>query len=189
MILSSTTVNGALSNDSNNNITMSVGNTVIANVNSSGIYFESGKKAIYTGAVLQVVNTNYFTQVSTSGSSFVTTGLSATITPSSTSSKILIFTSGGDVASTTAGTGVAHALYRGAGTTLLVQYSNQGPVYIGVNGNYYIGTGPSTNYLDSPSTTSAVSYYVYFKPQSAGPTATVQRDSTSSTMTLMEIAG
>ena len=55
MLLTSTTVNGAVSNDSNNNITMSVGNTVIANVNSSGSFFESSKKAIYTGAVLQVV--------------------------------------------------------------------------------------------------------------------------------------
>ena len=59
MLLSSTTVNGAVSNDSNNNITMSVGNTVIANVNSSGIFFESGKKAIYTGAVLQVVSNHF----------------------------------------------------------------------------------------------------------------------------------
>ena len=55
MLLTSTTVNGAVSNDSNNNITMSVGNTVIANVNSSGIFFESGKKAIYTGGILQTI--------------------------------------------------------------------------------------------------------------------------------------
>lgn len=145
------------------------------------------KARLPAGTVLQAVNTNYFTQTTTSGGTFVATGLSASITPSSTSSKILIFASGGDVASSVNNTGVAHALFRDS--TNLVQFSNQGPVYTGNAGNTWIGTGPSVNYLDSPSTTSAITYAIYFRPQSAGPTATVQRDSTSSTMTLLEIAG
>jgi hypothetical protein len=92
MLLSSTTLNGAVSNDSNNNITMSVGNTVIANVNSSGIFFESGKKAIYTGAVLQVVNTNVTGNFSVASGSFVhATNHSLSITTVAANSKIILF--------------------------------------------------------------------------------------------------
>jgi hypothetical protein len=145
------------------------------------------KAALPTGSVLQVVNATYTTQTTNNTGSFVSSGLSASITPSSSSNKILIFASGGDVSTTSNSTGVAHALYRGT-STQLNQYSNQGPVYIGTGGNFYIGTGPSTSYLDSPSTTSSVTYYVYFKPQSAGATATVQRDGTYSSLTLMEIS-
>ena len=65
MLISSTTLNGAVGNDSNNNITMSVGNTVIANINSTGMYFQPGMKAIYTGAVLQVVQVSTNTITST----------------------------------------------------------------------------------------------------------------------------
>jgi len=91
MLLSSTTLNGAVSNDSNNNITMSVGNTVIANVNSSGIYFESGKKAIYTGAVLQVVSTQVVGGFVTSSSSYVfATNQSISITSTVANSKFLV---------------------------------------------------------------------------------------------------
>ena len=91
MLLTSTTLNGAVSNDSNNNITMSVGNTVIANVNSSGIFFESGKKAIYTGAVLQVVSATKTDTFSMSSSDYVdVTGLSVSITPTSATNKVLI---------------------------------------------------------------------------------------------------
>jgi hypothetical protein len=62
-----------------------------------------------------------------------------------------------------------------------------GDVYL--NGNFYIGTGPSINYLDSPATTSSTTYATFMKPQGgAGPTVTVQRDGTTSSMTLMEIA-
>ena len=140
-----------------------------------------------TGNVLQVVQANYTTQTSTTSGSFQPSGLTATITPSSASNKIMVFVSGGDVATSTASTGVAHAIYRGT-STQLNQYSNQGPVYTGNAGNTWIGTGPSANYLDSPATTSAVTYNVYFKPQSGGATATVQRDGTTASMTLMEIA-
>ncbi len=43
------------------------------------------------GTVLQVVNATYSTQLSTTSTSYVDTGLSASITPTSATSKILIF--------------------------------------------------------------------------------------------------
>jgi hypothetical protein len=46
-----------------------------------------------SGSVLQVVQGNTSTEVNTSGTSYVDTGLSASITPSSASSKILVLVS------------------------------------------------------------------------------------------------
>ena len=139
------------------------------------------------GSVLQVVSVAYSTQTSSTSGSYVATGLTLSITPTSSSSKILVFVSGGDTATTSAASGVQQMLRRGS--TDLANFATQGPVYIGVNGNFYIGTGPSINYLDSPATTSSTTYATFMKPQGgAGPTVTVQRDGTTSSMTLMEIA-
>jgi hypothetical protein len=46
-----------------------------------------------SGAVLQVVNATYSTYTSSSSSTFADTGLTASITPSATSSKILVIVS------------------------------------------------------------------------------------------------
>lgn len=198
MLLSSTTVNGAVSNDSNNNITMSVGNTVIANVNSSGIYFESGKKAIYTGAVLQVVSatkTDTFS-TATTGSYVDITGLSVSITPTSSTSKILIH----------------FHVSVGPSDILSVQLvRNSTAICIGDAGNGFQATlggvpSPSNgdktfpmagNFLDSPATTSATTYKVQMRNYSG--TSFVNRTvndtngaaynaRSTSTITVMEIA-
>ena len=58
-------------------------NQSLAAVTSAGI-------PIRSGTVLQVVSETSAATVNTSSASFVTTGLTATITPSSSSSKILI---------------------------------------------------------------------------------------------------
>ena len=140
-----------------------------------------------TGSVLQVVSVAYNTTTSNATGSYVATGVTLSITPTSSSSKILIFVSGGDAATTSNSSGVQTELRRGS--TSLATFATQGPVYIGSGGSFFIGTGPSINYLDSPATTSSTTYATYFKPQGgAGPTATVQRDGTTSSMTLMEIS-
>jgi hypothetical protein len=143
------------------------------------------KAALPTGSVLQVVNAAYATDTSTTSASFSPTGLTASITPTSASSKILVVTGGCDTSTTSAAAGVKLALYRN--TTLLKQYTNNIP-YIGTGGNFYITGAPSITYLDSPSTTSSVSYSVYFAAQTGGNTVTIQRDGTTATITLMEIA-
>jgi len=145
------------------------------------------RAALPTGSVLQVVSVAYSTQTSNNTGSYAATGVTLSITPTSSSSKILVFVSGGDAASTTPSGGVQTELRRGG--TSVATIAVQGPVYIGTGGNFYIGTGPSINYLDSPATTSSTTYATFFKPQGgAGPTATVQRDGTTSSMTLMEIS-
>jgi hypothetical protein len=135
--------------------------------------------------VLQVVNATYATSTSTTSASFTASGLTASITPTSSSNKILVVTGGCDISTTSNTSGVKLALYRNS--TLIVQYTNNIP-YQGSGGSFYIIGAPSVTYLDSPATTSSVSYSVYFAGQGAGPTVTIQRDNTTATITLMEIS-
>jgi hypothetical protein len=133
-----------------------------------------------SGKVLQVVQSTYDTQISTTSTSYVTTNLTGTITPSSTSSKVLIFVS-------TNSQGPANqnniiTIFRGtvANTNLsaddaFAQTSGAG------------GTQTATLlYLDSPSTTSAQTYTLGYK-SSGGGTGYLHVNSSVSVMILAEI--
>jgi hypothetical protein len=138
-----------------------------------------------TGSVLQVVNGASSSQISTTSTSFITTGLTASITPTSATSKILIVVGLGDVSSENqTSNGVTIRLLRGA-SQIGANFSQQwcyNPTNV-----HSINSG-SFNYLDSPATTSSTTYTVQFKAQGAGPTVAVMRDSTQGSITLMEIA-
>ena len=138
------------------------------------------------GSVLQVVNGNTSTSVSSSSSAYADTGLTATITPTSATSKILVLfnqiiaKSAGNVANY-----VSIKIFRGA--TDLGVFANA-QLYNNAAQEVYGSCG--ANYLDSPATTSATTY----KTQFANPTNTAlvrcQPDSNGmSTITLMEIQG
>lgn len=145
------------------------------------------KAALPTGSVLQVVNATYSTQTSTNSSSKVATGLTATITPTSASSKILIIVTHGDMASETpASSGCVIELWKN-GSTKLSTNTNQG-YYNTTGGSNNIGPGTAINYLDSPATTSATTYATYFHNTGASVNVVVQRDGTVSSITLLEIA-
>lgn len=202
MLLTSTTVNGAVSNDSNNNITMSVGNTVIANVNSSGIFFESGKKAIYTGAVLQVVSTVKTDTFTTTSTSYVdVTGLSVSITPSSSSNKILVLFQISGSQNVAAGRAYVKLLRDSTGINLGAAAGSRTPALGGFSSpDNSIPSAPvSGNFLDSPATTSSVTYKVQLAMTAGAGSAYInqtQQDADSSnqlrmasTITVMEIAG
>jgi hypothetical protein len=144
--------------------------------------------AITTGKVLQVVEDVTYTAVQTTSSTYADTDLAATITPSSTSSKILIITNQYFLKQNS-NTYVGYKLLRGT-TELnfigdLIAYTNDTSVNT---------SGVGTTYLDSPSSTSALTYKTQFATLSGG-SVFVQTDSGSAnqrgrgTMTLMEIAG
>ena len=141
------------------------------------------KASLPTGSVLQVVNASYSTATSTTSGSYVTTGLSASITPTSATSKILVLISVGEYATVDVDqSGGIFALYRG-GSEVAALSSNTG---------YVVNTTTTIiplffQYLDSPATTSSTTYTLYFARASGG-TVTVQRDSTPSRITFMEIA-
>ena len=127
------------------------------------------------GKVLQVVSATLDTRVSMATTSWQDIGLSATITPSATSSKILITVSFGRAQTThTAGDyGAAIRLLRGSVDSDLngVADSNRSRALFTVGGNSYNGDhskgGYSMTGFDSPSTASAVTYKLQAWPQSS----------------------
>ena len=120
-----------------------------------------------SGRVIQVQFTNYGTQKNTSNglsnSSWAATGLTCSITPKSTSSKILIwydqswFYQVNNAPSATA-QGCGLRLYRGS--TEITARSSYNDWYqdIGTSANQRIHGRTQSQFLDSPSTTSATTY-------------------------------
>ena len=143
-----------------------------------------GTVTMPAGAVLQVVQGGNGSAVSTTSESWQATTLTATITPSSTSSKILInYSSNSYQADNGQG---ASTIYRGS--TELTGHSD------GCTKNWKDGSrGVSPHigsWLDSPNTTSATTYTIYFRSISgASMDFPTNQSTTFSHITLMEIAG
>jgi hypothetical protein len=132
-----------------------------------------------TGSVLQVVNMRTSTVISFSNTE-QSTGLTASITPSSASNKILVIANNNGLQSY-AGSGVSFYLYRGA--TFIYNFGS----YYGYPSGYY-GSGAQVTYLDSPATTSSVTYNVNFQRTIGGTGGVVNGDGSNSFLTLLEIA-
>lgn len=148
--------------------------------------------AMPSGAVLQVVQTVKTDSFSTASGSFVDiTGLSATITPLSTSSKILVDVRLGGYESSAA-VAVLFNILRGS-TTLSTGTAGQGTACtMGITINTDRGENVSMCLLDSPSTTSATTYKVQTTVSDGNTFILNERTgfySTISTITLTEIAG
>ena len=138
-----------------------------------------------SGKVLQVVQATYTTQTSNSTDVLADTGLTASITPSATSSKILVLAHHNGVSKSNgnAANAVQIELYRGTSTSLATVFAG----YTGTALRVDIGTNAIT-YLDSPSTTSATTYKTRFKNGGTNAASvTVQQDGAFSSMTLIEI--
>jgi hypothetical protein len=138
-----------------------------------------------SGRVLQVVNATYETATSTSSTSFVTTGLNASITPSSASNKVLVMFSV-YVSSPATNDAVFATVFRGTTSGTNLGNSTAGFGAAQSPGGANTRSVVSAMYLDSPSTSSSQTYTVAFLAQSN--TAYAQANSAKSTLTLMEIA-
>jgi hypothetical protein len=137
------------------------------------------------GTVLQVVNATDSTQLSTSSTSYVDTGLSASITPTSATSKILIFVEQTGLGKNSGGSGYRLALNILRDSTQLIQFE-LGAGYTGSSVVNVFG-GSGANYLDSPASTSSITYKTQIKGFDGG-TVYANYDNCTSTITLMEIA-
>ena len=143
----------------------------------------SAKLASGTGGkVLQVVQGTETTSVLTSSSSYVTTGLTASITPSSSSNKILIMTTL-TVSNRASGGEMMCTLYRDA-SNIITQGSQDGFNQNFNNAGRQDATAACV-YLDSPSSTSSTAYTVYIKAQ--GGSCERMSEGTTGTIVLMEI--
>ena len=135
--------------------------------------------------VVQIVNATYATDTSSSSSTYADTGLTATITPTSASNKILVFVNQNGCGKSSANIyqGLYLQLLRGA--TQLNQFA--------INSLYtetalrMTNLSFSTSYLDSPATTSATTYKTQFKSGNGTASVNVQGDGCESTITLLEV--
>ena len=157
----------------------------VSTIDNSGISASAAisTSKLGTGAVLQVVQGTSTSTTSTTSTSFVATNLTATITPTSNTSKIYVMVSG-------------PAYSAGVNYVLLTLYKNNTTNLgsgtrsnLGLTGNNpgTYDTSVSFNYLDSPATTSATTYTVYLSSNNS-TAANFDLSVTVGTITLMEIA-
>ena len=152
------------------------------------------------GGIIQVVQAEKDDTASTSNTGYTDIGLSVTITPSSASSKILIF------ADLTIGGGnlymVGINLVRGSTAITQSDYSNRSgssrvwsPYDDSAGANKYNVFSVPLIFLDSPSTTSATTYKIQTSTYNSSHTIYINRAKTedgnalraSSTLTAMEV--
>lgn len=139
------------------------------------------------GSVIQVVSSSTTTEVINNSSTEVSTGISASITPTSSSNKILVLVSSTMINGSNAGNvEVLFNLKRGS--TIIATATSKDNVSSVVQ----VAQAVSINFLDSPATTSATTYEVFFKETAStnryGSSA-VNYNGKTGTITLMEIAG
>lgn len=153
-----------------------------------------------TGNILQVVEGSTSTEVIVSTTTFTDTGLSATITPTSATSKVLVIVDQQALAIRDASAqGFGLRLYRDA--TLLhdpmATATNPFDYYGDFSGSLdsFLAIRANLSFLDSPSTTSAVTYKTQGRPSTTANTGTARFQSAeagnsgSSRIILMEVAG
>ena len=145
------------------------------------------------GKVLQVVTATYATQTTTASTTYADTGLTATITPSLASSKVLILvTQSIGIETTSSATDVGGAIrllrdstgvFNDTAEYQTSYWTNQG------SGTFFIVNYTNIMYLDSPNTTSATTYKTQGRSYdtAAGERIKTQVNSATSVITLLEI--
>jgi hypothetical protein len=159
------------------------GTIVNADINASAAI--AGTKLTGVGKVLQVITATDSTTRSTTSTSFVTASntMSVTITPSSASNKIFVIVSGNLYQVTSPKYAIA-TIFREA--TDLGASSNKGLTNIYSNPND-TGAPLCMTILDSPNTTSAITYQVYIL-SSTGGTVFLNENGCKGVITAFEIA-
>jgi hypothetical protein len=136
------------------------------------------------GKVLQVVNATYSTQTSSSTDTYADTGLTASITPSSVSSNVLVIVNQAGCMKETNNTYLRLRLLRGA--TGIADFEQYGGFTGSVDTSSFGAC--SVTILDSPSTTSATTYKTQMMSNNNNAAVYVQTNSSVSSITLVEIA-
>ena len=138
------------------------------------------------GTLMQVVQGSNSTYQLTNSSTPVTTNLSVTITPTSTTSKVLIMIHGAGAGTNGATVGAEYSIYKNGSSLFVFDRLN----HYAANYSY----GPVTAcYLDSPATLSATTYTLYYRVYSGSGNCYLNNYASGafsqSTITAMEIAG
>lgn len=153
----------------------------MSELRTNKIYPRDGLPAGASGGIVQIVQANNSTQVNVTANTYTDTGLTATITPTSASNKIMVWVYTGQVYKSAADTQADFQIVRGSTDIYFFSCCN-------TNGATADTSNMTVNYLDSPATTSAVTYKLTFKNRDASGTVASNQNGTQ-LMTLMEVSG
>ena len=161
------------------------GTTVLTLPAVSGTVITTGSPQ--SQSVIQVVTGSTSTGVTTSGTTYIDTGLSATITPTSATSRILVLIGQNGISKGPGANGAGLKLQLLRNSTVLIKIQGYGG-YTESSSYNWVG-GVSSAYVDSPATTSATTYKTQFgNEQAVAASVTINNDASTSTITLLEIA-
>ena len=136
-----------------------------------------------TGKIIQIASTKATSTANLATTSFATV-CSHSITPSSTSSNVIVLMSGGRWSMYDADSYEANYQLTKTGGTVLMQGLQ---ATRNTGGNTTSGT-ISISYLDSPSTTSAVTYFLQAKTTNASKAVNIQDTNHPISIVLMEVS-
>ena len=134
------------------------------------------------GTVLQVVYNSLALSASSTSSSFADTGLSASITPTSSTSKILVLINHW-ASSDSSNANAGFQLLRGA--SVISDYMDSS---LGYSSTFLYQLSAHFNYLDSPATTSFTTYKTQFRRSGGSSAIYLGLNNPVSSMTLIEVA-
>jgi len=137
-----------------------------------------------SGSIIQVVQYLNYTNVSTTNSTFTSTGYAATITPKFSTSTMLIRCA--ISASQNAANGAGYfTIYRNGSN--LAGANGYNTLYLNVAYSGVFRVGIPIEITNASGGTSAITYEIYFKTNTVG-TVSMNNDSTATSITVMEIA-
>jgi len=158
--------------------------TYLKDTNLVEAYTGAAFEAVSQPGILQVVQGTTTTSATTTSTTYSDTNLSATITPSSATSKVLIFVSQqvGSGGSLQAGQRVGLRIVRDAS---VIETWDRTINFEAAPDVQRFDATFATNYLDTPATTSAVTYKTQFNSQSGSSTV---NNTNPAYILLMEVA-
>jgi len=161
---------------------------------SSGdtVTLTSGAKTSGFGKVGQVVQASTTTQTQVQTTSFGDTNLTGSITPTSTSSKIIVDVRGFymiDASVSSSGRNANHRLIRTISSSDTTLQTDEHTLTMASSGSTNIGYIFQIGYqfLDSPSTTSECTYKIQISVDNTNYRANFPHDGNKATITLMEV--
>jgi len=161
----------------------------VLTIDSSG-NVTAPNKLISTGHVLQVVSNEHSTTTGIGSATYVDSGITATITPSSASSKILVMVSISGRTYSNSNFDRIYFINVVRNSTQVHEVTTLTIAGVGATG-YRVMPMKDIMYLDSPATTSSITYKIQFKISDITYDTRMRTNEYggSSIMTLMEVAG
>ena len=149
---------------------------------NSGVVFPAGH-------IIQTKSGSNNTEAYSESTGFVSCNLNCTITPTSASSKIFIICNTSGYSNSGSSQVSYYTIYRDStdlGLTTHIGYAN---IYQGSGSGHDLGTNLCISELDSPNTTSAITYGLYARVNTNGYRVYWSMNGSTSNIIVMEIAG